>query len=206
MRFAIQIAMVSHEKIRLCNPHAFAVSVDKARGVTERRYIKCDDHTYMIEKLEDLGGKVEHIARLVSKNHTVSTVKFGGAARSTVFKAIQLHHKIKAAESAPAPEKEDLQVGDIVYTSWGYDQTNVHFYQVVKRTPKMVHLREVEKMRCVKKLSDMLGHAVARKDVFSTEKVTKHRIQYRGIRVSIKMNYSYASKWDGKPKHYTSYA
>ena len=33
--------------------------------------------------------------------------------------------------------------GDIFVCSWGYDQTNVDFYQVVKRTPKTVTVRQV---------------------------------------------------------------
>lgn len=36
-----------------------------------------------------------------------------------------------------------IKVGDIWSCSWGYDQTNVDFYVVVKVTGKMVHLREI---------------------------------------------------------------
>lgn len=31
---------------------------------------------------------------------------------------------------------DGYKVGDIFYTSWGYEQTNIEFYQVVKATPK----------------------------------------------------------------------
>lgn len=37
----------------------------------------------------------------------------------------------------------DPQPGDIYRTSWGYDQTNVEFFQVVRRTPGTVTLRRI---------------------------------------------------------------
>ncbi len=40
---------------------------------------------------------------------------------------------------------EEIKVGDIFYTSWGYEQTNVKFWQVVKRTAKSVRLRPIKK-------------------------------------------------------------
>ena len=33
-----------------------------------------------------------------------------------------------------------LKVGDVMYSSWGYDQTNVDFYKVVRATAKSVWL------------------------------------------------------------------
>lgn len=34
-------------------------------------------------------------------------------------------------------------VGDILYSSWGYDQTNIDFYQVVKVTEKTITVKEI---------------------------------------------------------------
>lgn len=36
-----------------------------------------------------------------------------------------------------------VKPGDIFYTSWGYEQTNVEFYQVVRATEKTVWVREI---------------------------------------------------------------
>jgi hypothetical protein len=36
-----------------------------------------------------------------------------------------------------------LKVGDVLYSSWGYDQTNVEFYQITATTPKTVTFREI---------------------------------------------------------------
>lgn len=36
-------------------------------------------------------------------------------------------------------------IGDILYTSWGYEQTNVTFWQIIKTTDKSVWLRPIAK-------------------------------------------------------------
>ncbi len=36
-----------------------------------------------------------------------------------------------------------VKVGDLFCMSWGYDQTNVNFYQVTRMTPKGVYVREI---------------------------------------------------------------
>lgn len=38
---------------------------------------------------------------------------------------------------------EGIEVGDIFSSSWGYDQTNVDFFEVVRKTAKMIELREI---------------------------------------------------------------
>jgi len=36
-----------------------------------------------------------------------------------------------------------VKVGDIFSMSWGYDQTNVNYFQVTRLTPKGVYVREI---------------------------------------------------------------
>ena len=38
-----------------------------------------------------------------------------------------------------------LSVGDVLYTSWGYEQTNIDFYQVVRVLNKKIVVREIAK-------------------------------------------------------------
>ena len=38
---------------------------------------------------------------------------------------------------------EEIKVGDVWYSSWGYDQTNVDFYKVIKKSNKMIWLRRI---------------------------------------------------------------
>lgn len=52
--------------------------------------------------------------------------------------------KAKKAPSAPVANKYGVQVGDLFYASWGYDQTNVDFFQVVELVgASSVRVREV---------------------------------------------------------------
>ena len=37
----------------------------------------------------------------------------------------------EAQEKAAAAFRESLRVGDILYSSWGWEQTNIDFYQVI---------------------------------------------------------------------------
>jgi len=49
-----------------------------------------------------------------------------------------------AARAAKKAMSHKLVVGDVLNTSWGYDQTNVEFYQIVELKSKtMVMLREI---------------------------------------------------------------
>ena len=45
------------------------------------------------------------------------------------MKATTIHHPFK--------------VGDVFVESWGYNQTNIDFYEVTKVTPKSVYIREI---------------------------------------------------------------
>ena len=51
----------------------------------------------------------------------------------------------KQRELENIEKAKNVKIGDVFACSWGYDQTNVDFYQVVKRSPKTVTLREIEK-------------------------------------------------------------
>lgn len=45
--------------------------------------------------------------------------------------------------TTPAPTPEPVKVGDLFSMSWGYDQTNVNYFQVTRLTPKGVYVREI---------------------------------------------------------------
>ena len=68
------------------------------------------------------------------------------------------------------------KVGDLFYTSWGYDQTNIDFYQVTKA----ISANTVEVRSCgAKRVYDqsMSGHVKADKGSLSGEP-KKHRVLY----------------------------
>tara|TARA_R100000789_G_C3008975_1_gene150804 strand:- start:365 stop:958 length:594 start_codon:yes stop_codon:yes gene_type:complete len=98
-----------------------------------------------------------------------------------------------------------LKVGDILYTSWGYDQTNIDYYQVTGIVgTKMVKIRQI----CHKAESSEMTYdnVVPVKDSFIDsnhrgEEMTKRVQVGNGIRMS---SFEYATLWDGKPQYETN--
>ena len=95
-----------------------------------------------------------------------------------------------------------MQPGSILYASWGWEQTNINFYQVIERKgAKTLILREVKANRD-HNAHDMSGYCVAIPDAFIGDPIV---CQYGrgGAKVS---DCQSAWLWDGKPKMYSCYA
>lgn len=98
-----------------------------------------------------------------------------------------------------------LKVGDILYSSWGYDQTNVDFYEVTAVRGKAVVIRQVQQ----KVVRSDLGSdwVVALPGRFLSGEPPLKKIPSKGWQGQpyIKLtSYSGASLWDGKPKAQTA--
>ena len=104
-------------------------------------------------------------------------------------------------------DNRHIAEGDIFYTSWGYDQTNVDFYMVKKRIGKgsalvvpvenkMVHELCQEAQDAVVPYTPMQGKPFRARikyvcwDDFKTPRIS---VGHRDARV-----------WDGKPKYQTN--
>lgn len=93
-----------------------------------------------------------------------------------------------------------LKIGDILYTSWGYDQTNVDFYQVTKIVGNnSVQIREISGR--IERSEGHSDYVVAVKDAFRGEPEIKRVSSGNYIRIS---SYASASLWDGRPKYQTA--
>lgn len=101
------------------------------------------------------------------------------------------------------------QIGDILVSSWGYDQTNVDFYQVIAltKTGASVRLRKVSS----KRIGGTTGsdHVVAAKDQFadSNPKGILRRVgsTWNGKGYSCRIDDSEtAYLWDGEAMHETA--
>ena len=108
----------------------------------------------------------------------------------------------KAKHKIERSKPHTLTMGDILYTSWGYDQTNVDFYQVVELIGKCtVIIREIAQ-------KTMAGHGgpsesvVAVKDSFTGGPMTKRANSTNRVRIA---SYCSAGLWDGQPKHQTGW-
>src|SRR3954464_12681270 len=63
---------------------------------------------------------------------------------SSFFKGLESREESKAQRRAEAKRSHNLTGGTIVYNSWGYDQTNIVFYEVVKVSGNFVWLQPVQ--------------------------------------------------------------
>ena len=106
--------------------------------------------------------------------------------------------KRRADRSKP----HNLKVGDILYTSWGYDQTNVDFYQVVEVVGKCtVVIREIAH-ETIDGSGGPSESVVAVKGSFIGEAMTKRSSSTNCVRIA---SYAMASPWNGEPKHQTGF-
>ena len=104
-------------------------------------------------------------------------------------------------ELAKAPWK----VGDILYTSWGYDQTNVSFYQVTRMVGKtMIELRKIS-TSIVENSGNFTGLKAPNSGSYVGEPLRKKIPSHpnHGVKIS---HYEYAYRWNGKPVSFSSYA
>lgn len=77
----------------------------------------------------------------------------------------------KAKARTIAKNENPYKVGDILYSSWGYDQTNVEFYQITKVSGLKVYYKEISsKLSSEEGYSSMSGTVKPIKDSFINEK------------------------------------
>jgi len=110
---------------------------------------------------------------------------------------LKIKEEMKKEQAAKKAEMiKNIKVGDIFYRSWGYEQTNVDFYQVVRKTKSSVVVREVAQNRTETGWAQ--GRCSAVKDSFlQSSKEELKRINAYGC--------TGLSKWDGQELHWSAY-
>ena len=104
-------------------------------------------------------------------------------------------------DARSAQEYAALKVGDVLYSNWGYDQTNVEFYQVLAKKGKgSVIVQQIGEI-CDYNGHDMSGHKMPKVGVFVGEPMLRKYKAGVNINESIR-----AWPWDGAPKSYSNYA
>lgn len=105
----------------------------------------------------------------------------------------------------PSSNRRAAKLGDVFSYSWGYDQTNVNFYQVVALTSKSVKLREIKQN--VTEDGFMCGKTVPLLSEFKENEsvFTKRVYLYDGV-PHVRMNYGSCELWNGKPENCSWYA
>lgn len=112
-------------------------------------------------------------------------------------RSLKLKEEQKQARNVPST----LKVGDIVYNSWGFEQTNVDFYEVVRANAAYVWLQSLNQ-EITSATGSMSGYCVAVKGTAHGD-ITKHKVNNGN---SVCFRHGCGSVWDGKPKYYSSYA
>jgi hypothetical protein len=133
------------------------------------------------------------------------TKKYGNLHRNLKADRIRKEEKREAQKTLRATDF--YEVGDIISNSWGYEQTNVDFAQVVSMTKKTITVRaisqEVEEGSIGN--SGMSQNVSGVKDSFLDNK-EEFRLTVRPEgRLGGGASYAYWSKWDGRPKYSSSY-
>jgi hypothetical protein len=105
--------------------------------------------------------------------------------------------------------KHNLKAGDLLISSWGYDQTNVDFYEVVGVSASMIRIRkrnsEIKPVLAPGGGSTMSG-TISPADGFASEEVLSRRVNpLGGVKIE-SYAYAYAWDWDQKPKYCSWYA
>lgn len=96
-----------------------------------------------------------------------------------------------------------LKVGDILYSSWGYEQTNVDWYEVVDVRGKQVIVREINGK--VVRSTQSQDFVVAVPGSFKGPPL-RRTPRGSGSHVSVKIDsVQTAYPWDGKPKYQTAF-
>lgn len=98
--------------------------------------------------------------------------------------------KTYRAEKAAAGKAANVVVGDIFRSCWGYEQTNVDYYEVVAVRGMMVDVRKIGALS--EDTGGMSGECVPRPGSFVGEVITKKVQAYKGSEPYIKMT-SYSS-------------
>ncbi|MEO0879238.1 MAG: hypothetical protein AAFY22_05935 [Pseudomonadota bacterium] len=152
------------------------------------------------------GHPCAHAYTKNAKRHAVWRFRFLSedqrAKRVAAFLKGQADHVARKAERrAKQSAPHSIEVGHVFYNSWGYEQTNIDFYEVVRTTPKGVYVRPI-----ASKQTDATGWAqgyvVPDLGAFTGEAVFK---RVDASQKTVSMPHGWCGLWNGKPVHYTAY-
>lgn len=105
-------------------------------------------------------------------------------------------------------QQQAMEVGTILVSQWGYEQTNVDFYEVVKAAKTMVTVRPIAmeskpegwcQSTCMPVQGKYTGEAFRKK-------VKNFSASNDPARSFIELDFGNAYIWSGEPAHATSWA
>ncbi len=124
----------------------------------------------------------------------------------------------KAAEKRVNEKKEEqakkkgfvpnILIGDIYVSSWGYDQTNVDFYQVInKPSPHFAVLAKIAHETVPGSEKNMSCYVTPIKDSYSSDNSVRKKVVRYGKSQCVNIDDTRLARlWDGKPEYKSWYA
>ncbi len=112
---------------------------------------------------------------------------------------VKIEH-LKLSKNQP---KNPVKAGDIFYSSWGYEQTNIDFYEILKVTEKSVFFKELHSEKTYD--DSMHGTVVP---------ISDSSVEHKGRRATLRLTtqnkptfkvYSFANAhpWNGEPMSFS---
>ena len=164
--------------------------------------------TYNQETPKGRYSKVKVKAKLV-----YSTLEQADANAKAWLQRIQKNIEAAAAYKAEklaankAVDAADFyKIGDIIYDSWGWEQTNIDWYQVVGVTARKIRVRRIHGTSHQREgFSSMSAFTEPVKDAF-VDSHDKFDLLVKAGGDLASRSYHCYRKWDGQPKYYSWYA
>jgi hypothetical protein len=123
--------------------------------------------------------------------------------------ARELEHITKYSGIVPHVA-DTIELGAILYSSWGYEQTNIDFYCVVEMSKAMVKILPLTASITPSGECSMAGSKTAEKTLDFSDEILKKKIQASYIsdgKPWLKIaSYAHAWLWDGREKYVSWYA
>jgi len=110
----------------------------------------------------------------------------------------------QAKKQAPTIFEIPFKPGDILYNSWGYDQTNIDFYQVTRCTKASVFIRQIKGEFASSAGCDMAAYVTPLKNEFTGEEIRK-KIQWYDGNAYIKFEFGGCSRYKDGEEIYCSW-
>ena len=117
---------------------------------------------------------------------------------------IKRYNEIESQTPTAAPI-DAVNVGDIFVCEWGYNQTNVDFYQVTRKTKKTIAMRAIHTK--IVKTGDFYDEVTADVDVYSEESISRKKVNKWDDILSVNIGSfgKSAVLWNGKNRKQTAF-
>ena len=191
----------THKREYYIRPNAVKVADKHSTAVV---YVYTDTHGFTDKNGNQTTYVVAFQAKRQKPDHNYRFPKGPKAAERWIkeyFAGVQANEQAKADYKArQEAEADQVEVGGIYNTSWGYDQTNVDFYQVVGRTAKTVQYIGLGKT--VHGTDCAAADKVVADTTIKGKEVHTAKINGNGWRIG---TFRFARPWDGQPQYQTAY-